>query len=391
MWRLLVLSLAGFVVAIIVIGAWLTSRPLPKVVAKVVTVSSKGTNVAIPWPNYGQAAIGAEDYGLLASNRTQKAVPMASVAKVVTSLAVLKAKPLADNAQGPTLILGQADVDLFYKYVAMGGSVVPVASGERITQRQALEAVLLPSANNMADSLAIWAFGGLENYKTYANKLVKDIGLSKTTITSATGFDVNTVSTADDLVKLGLTAMSDPVIASIVAKKTSTIPVAGKITNYNFMLGRSGIVGIKTGNTDEAGGCYLFAAKRSWPNGQTTLIVGAIMGAGDLATAQRDSPGLLDATMAGFGSRRLVKSGDVLAYYDTPWGGQAVAIADADLHTWTWKGADVSAVIQANDLSSGTVAGSKVGTVRHGPSSLNMVLKSDISTPSRRWRLTHQL
>ena len=51
-------------------------------------------NVAIPWPAYGQSAVGVKGYGVIASSPNQTAKPMASVAKVVTALAVLEQKPL---------------------------------------------------------------------------------------------------------------------------------------------------------------------------------------------------------------------------------------------------------------------------------------------------------
>lgn len=389
LWRILALSLVAFVVSSITLGAWLSSRPLPKVSPKVVTVGSKGNAVSLPWPNYGQSAIGAEGYGLLAASQSnQKPAPMASVAKVMTALAVVKVKPISQG-QGPVVTLGETDVELYHQYVARGGSVAAVSNGERITERQALEALLLPSANNIADSLAIWAFGSLKNYTVYANKFASELGLKSTNITSASGYDVNTTSTAVDLVQLGLLAMKNPVISSIVAQKTANIPVAGNVKNYNFMLGRGGIVGIKTGNTDEAGGCYLFAAKRKLTNGQNTTVIGAIMGATNLETAQSDSLGLLDSSYTGFTERRLVSKGDILAYYDLPWGGQSVAVAAADLKVVAWNGANLKAKIYANSMEAGTATGIKVGTVQNGNNSVNIVLASSISLPSSRWRLTH--
>jgi len=57
--------------------------------------------ISLQWPTSGQAAIGAKGYGLLANNGAQTPVPTASIAKLITALAVLKVKPLAASEQGP--------------------------------------------------------------------------------------------------------------------------------------------------------------------------------------------------------------------------------------------------------------------------------------------------
>ena len=115
----------------------------------------------LPWPAYGQGAYGVAGGPVLATHGVQKPVPTASVAKLITVLCVLKKLPLTPTTDGPTITLRKSDVAIYDKYVAEDGSVVPVRAGQRISERTALEAILLPSANNIADSLAIYAFGSL--------------------------------------------------------------------------------------------------------------------------------------------------------------------------------------------------------------------------------------
>ena len=55
----------------------------------------------------------------------------------------------------------------------------------------------------------------------------------------------STVSTAADQVVLARAALEDEVFADIIAEPTATIPVAGKIKNYNDMLGKDGVFGIR--------------------------------------------------------------------------------------------------------------------------------------------------
>ncbi len=245
------------------------------------------------WPTYGQAAFGAHDYGVLATSGQQKPFPMASVAKTVTALAILKQKPLTRGEQGPILTLTNADVAIYNRYVAQNGSVALVESGEQITEYQALQAIMLPSANNMAETLANWAFGSQADYVAYANNLVKSYGMTNTHIVDASGFSPGTTSTAQDLVLLGTRAMANPILAEIVAQTQATLPVAGLVRNVNYQLGENGVIGIKTGNTAEAGGCYLMAATRTFDAKHTLTLIVAVMGAPNLATAMRDSLAVL--------------------------------------------------------------------------------------------------
>jgi D-alanyl-D-alanine carboxypeptidase (penicillin-binding protein 5/6) len=71
--------------------------------------------------------------------------------------------------------------------------------------------------------------------------------------------------------------MRVPALATIAAESTAVVPVAGLIRSTNAVLGQDAIVGLKTGSTQAAGGCFLVAA---WPevNGHRTLVVAAAFG-----------------------------------------------------------------------------------------------------------------
>jgi D-alanyl-D-alanine carboxypeptidase (penicillin-binding protein 5/6) len=91
------------------------------------------------------------------------------------------------------------------------------------------------------------------------------------------GFDDATVSTAADQVRLVDRAMRLPVLASIVATPSATLPVAGTVHNTNTLLEHDGFVGVKTGSTAAAGGCFAFRAIR-WIDGKPTTITGVVLG-----------------------------------------------------------------------------------------------------------------
>ncbi|HET9052427.1 MAG TPA: D-alanyl-D-alanine carboxypeptidase, partial [Candidatus Dormibacteraeota bacterium] len=82
-----------------------------------------------------------------------------SIAKVMTALAVLDAHPLAVGQDGPAYTMTAQDVGLYRSALAAGGSTAPVAAGESFTERQLLLALLLPSGNNIAETLARWVGG----------------------------------------------------------------------------------------------------------------------------------------------------------------------------------------------------------------------------------------
>ena len=228
------------------------------------TQTEQKTPVLLPWPAYGQAAYGVADKQIIAVSSDQnKAVPIASLAKVITALAVLKAKPLAPGSQGPAITLTQADVDIFSSYVSKNGTVIPVEAGENISELQALQAMLMPSANNIADSLVIWAFGSVQAYSTYANNMLKELGIHHTTITDASGFSPSTVSTAQDMVAVGALYMKNPILQAIARQDEADVPLAGKIPNYNTLINKDGLMGIKVGDTDEAGRCFMLANIRT--------------------------------------------------------------------------------------------------------------------------------
>jgi D-alanyl-D-alanine carboxypeptidase (penicillin-binding protein 5/6) len=171
-----------------------------------------------------------------------------------------------------------------------GDSLVPVVAGEVLTERQALEALLLPSADNMAWILARWDAGSEAAFAARMNAAARRLGMTGTRYTDASGLAPSTVSTAADQVRLGMAAMRVPALAAIAAMPMAVVPGAGVVRNYNTLLGQDGIAGLKTGSTQAAGGCVLLAAWRE-VNGRKTLIVAATFG--QPGTAQTILPNAL--------------------------------------------------------------------------------------------------
>lgn len=229
------------------------------------------------WPADGQAAFVRTGQSQIHAGPNQDAAPIASVAKVMTAYVVLRDHPLGLGQEGPTITLTDGDVADTDRRRARQESVVSIAAGEQLTERQALQALLLPSANNIAAVLARWDAGSTGRFVARMNAAARSLGMIHTRYTDPSGYDDATVSTATDQVRLVDRAMRLAVFASIVATPSATLPVAGTVHNTNILLGHDGFVGIKTGSTAAAGGCFAFRAVR-WIDGKRTAITGVVLG-----------------------------------------------------------------------------------------------------------------
>jgi serine-type D-Ala-D-Ala carboxypeptidase (penicillin-binding protein 5/6) len=229
------------------------------------------------WPEEGQAAFVLAGQSLVRASPNQHAAPIASVAKVMTAYLVLRDHPLRPAEDGPTITLTAADRADTDRRRGQDESVVPVAAGELLTERQALQALLLPSANNIAAVLARWDGGSEDRFVARMNATARSLGMTHTRYTDPSGYDEGTVSTAADQVRIVDRAMRVPVFASIVAMPSATLPVAGTVYNTDRLLGHKGFVGVKTGSDTAAGGCFAFRAIR-WIDGKQTTITGVVLG-----------------------------------------------------------------------------------------------------------------
>ncbi|MES1246139.1 MAG: D-alanyl-D-alanine carboxypeptidase [Actinomycetota bacterium] len=238
------------------------------------TSTSTGTRVA--WPAEGQAAVRVGDSPVVVGPN-QHAAPIASVAKVMTAYLVLRDHPLQPGEDGPTIAITDADVADTDDRRARGESIVSVAAGEELTERQALQALLLPSANNIAVVLARWDAGSVGRFVSRMNAAARSLGMRHTRYTDPSGYDDATVSTAADQLRIVERAMRVPVFAEIVAQPSAWLPVTGVVRNTDTLLGRAGFVGVKTGSDDAAGGCFAFRAVR-WIRGRRTAITGVVLG-----------------------------------------------------------------------------------------------------------------
>lgn len=233
-------------------------------------------SVRVEWPASGQAAIALDGRGQRASGPPVE-VPIASVTKVMTAYVVLRHDPITASQAGFDLTFTPADVTAALADKASGQSYVPVAAGEVMTEREALEALLLPSANNIAHALAATFPGGEPSFVAAMNTAARQLHMTHTRYTDPSGLDASTVSTAADQLRLARAAMRLPGFAETVAMSRAFLPVVGPVKSTDSLLGHDGVVGIKTGSTSAAGGCFMFQS-RQVRGGRTQVLTGVVLG-----------------------------------------------------------------------------------------------------------------
>ncbi|MCS5716114.1 D-alanyl-D-alanine carboxypeptidase [Herbiconiux sp. CPCC 205716] len=259
---------------------------------------------ALVWPAEGQGAVGiaapdgtAQLLGQSPGAATTP-VPIASITKVVTALVVLDAHPLVDAADpGPTITLGQADLDVTAAVEADGQFTEPMFDGQQVSLRDALAVTLLTSANNYAESTARWAFGSQEAFLVAARAWLDEHGLGGTALADASGLDPGSASTPADLLRVAALAHADPALAAIAGTASMEQADLGTIVNQNVLLGENGVDGLKTGSTSYAGFTLLTSAVCVIGTAPVTLVA-VVLGTPSLDARFADTRALLASTEA---------------------------------------------------------------------------------------------
>ena len=216
--------------------------------------------------------------GRPAASPHEQSAPIASLAKVMTAYLTLERYPLSGVQDGFTITVTAAQAQAEAQDAAQDESVVAVQAGEQLTERQLLEALLIPSGNNIAWMLAAGVAGSETRFIAEMNAEARALGMDHTIYTDPSGFDPSTVSTAADQLRVFQRAMRFPVFRQIVSMASVTLPVAGTLTNYNPLIAE-GYAG-KTGSDSAAGGCLAFFTHVTV--GRHGLIaIGVVMGQGE--------------------------------------------------------------------------------------------------------------
>jgi D-alanyl-D-alanine carboxypeptidase (penicillin-binding protein 5/6) len=173
-----------------------------------------------------------------------------------------------------------------------------------------------------------------------------------------------------------------------------TLPVAGLLYNFDYDLGHDGIIGIKTGTDDAAGGCFLFEAQQT-VGAKKVTIVGAVLGqrtSSPITAVLHAAEALATAAFADMTTVPVVAADQLDGRIVAPWGDTVAVRAPQSPTIVGWPGFSMPARPSVGRLPSVVGRGTRIGVlaVDLGGRSIDVVLRASgpLSGPSVIWRLT---
>ena len=260
---------AGLIAAATVVAASPATAltPSPELAALRAAMQGPGAPRVNAW---GGGLVDARTGVVVWSSEFGIARPMGSITKVMTALLVIRAGDL-----GREITVTKGAIRYVHK---RGASSAGLIAGDVLTARQLLEAMLLPSGCDAAYLLATSYGPGRNAFIAKMNAAAQAMGLTSTHFSHYDGMpyptEHSTYSSPADLIRLGEQAMRLPLFRRIVAQRGYHVAAAPGHHGYlwlttNALIGPyRGMLGIKTGNTNAAGNCFLFEARR----GRRTLV-----------------------------------------------------------------------------------------------------------------------
>ena len=252
---------------------------------------------------------------VLAQRGARAKLPIASITKLMTVLVALEHARPSEVATVPSEV------------TTIGESTIYLRAGERMSVHDLIEAALIPSANDAADTLADHVGHGSETrFVRMMNVRARRLGLTDTHFVRPDGLDVPThVSSARDVTKLARVLMRRRLVRAIVRRTSATI-AGGRtvLTRNNLLYSFPGLIGVKTGHTSLAGWSEVAAARR---NG--TTIYATILGAPSEGQRDADLRVLLEWGLAQYRRAVLVPANRLYARSATGFGRAAVDVVAA--------------------------------------------------------------
>lgn len=176
-------------------------------------------------------------------------------------------------------------------YIASPGETVAgLVPGQRLTVRDLLKAMLLPSGGDAAHTLAVDLAGSTNRFVGWMNAAAVRLRLRHTHYSTPVGLDTpGNYSSAGDLARLAMVLMRNQTVAGVVDQPSARLTDGQVVVNRNDLVGRYPfVVGIKTGHTHDAGYCLLGAARRG-----DAMVVSVVLDDPSEGTRDADTLALL--------------------------------------------------------------------------------------------------
>ncbi|MEV7187184.1 hypothetical protein [Kitasatospora sp. NPDC093102] len=390
----------------VVLGALVVAqllRPLPDPKLKTTAAGSysfSGDALDLAWPAKGQSAVEVVGVGSLGSSGQETPASIASVTKVMNAYLILQKYPLKKGESGPKIVV---DKPAAQESGNVDESKVTLTEGQVLTEYQALELLMLPSANNVARLLARFHSGSEAEFVKAMNDTAAKFGMANTIYADAAGYNPDTKSTAKDQLKLAEQVMQDEIFRQIVSTSETNFNNA-KIPNTNNLINpKTGVIGVKTGSSTPAGGCLMWAAYKEI-GGVRRLILGVTLGQqatssnpgdGILPTVLKVSGKQIQAAQNGLTGQTVVKKGDVVGSVDDGLGGKVTVVATKDLVVAGFPGVSGTVTLDTSKIGHREQAGKEIGVLRVGTGEdkveVPVALQSDLNPPSIQSRLLRTL
>ncbi|WP_022891883.1 hypothetical protein [Agromyces subbeticus] len=398
-----IVGIAVGAIAILGIGVYgpaMLLGPLPTVT--VTTTSASGDDAAgaaaITLPDTGASAIAAlGDDGTastLATAGDAAAVPIGGAAKLVTVLTTLESLPLAAGGAGPAITIGPDDYTDYLRYASEDSRTLAVLPGETWTQRDVVRAVLLASSNNHADTLARWAFGGVEPYVEAANEWLAAHDFATMHVADATGLSGDNIGTAEELTRLGALVLADPRLAELFdAAETPSIPGERDVPDVVSHLGESGVRALSRSYTDQAGVSFVFTTEVAGAEGDPPhRLVSGMTLMPDYDTLDAAVQAAIDSSSVSAAPVEVISAGTTYARVESAWGDRADLIASVSRADAAWGSAVGETSVTVEPFTTAS-AGREIGRVSvetaDGEVGSPLELTDDIRDPGPLWRLTN--
>ena len=212
----------------------------------------------------GAVLIDAWSRNIIYEHNAYKRLPMASTTKIITAITAIESGVPLD-----------AVIKITKEMTGAEGSSIYLYEGERFTLNDLLYALLLNSANDSAEAIAIGIAGSVEKFADMMNEKVRELNLTNTHLTNPHGLDSDMhYTTAYDLAVISAYSLENEKFREIVGTRDIMIcPLnldgtenhEGKrfLRNHNKMLRiYPDAIGVKTGFTKRSGRCLVSAAER---------------------------------------------------------------------------------------------------------------------------------
>jgi D-alanyl-D-alanine carboxypeptidase (penicillin-binding protein 5/6) len=183
---------------------------------------------------------------------------------MMTTWVVLHHLPLTYSQRGPCLSVTANEVALYHFDVETDQSNAAIKDDETLCEGTLLRGLLVHSAGDYAQLLVTMLGMTQSQFVNEMNRDAAAFGMTHTHYVDYTGISPYDRSTAQDQAIIAVALMTDePIVRTIVALPWVKLPVAGVVISYTPLVGRDGVVGVKSGYTNLAGGCDVMAINYS--------------------------------------------------------------------------------------------------------------------------------